>query len=283
MKLSEINIRDPYILTYQGKYYLYGTRAASTWGEMNGFDCYVGDSLEEWEGPIEIFKKPDGFWANQNYWAPECYYYDNNFYLITTLGADNRKKGVHVLKADNPLGPFEYQRQLTLKNQECIDGTIYEENSKKYLVYSRTFQDSAFGDMYALEISMDFKKIKENPFRLFSANEASWANPIPFAKSEFGLDGDFYFTDGPCLIRKENELLMLWSSWASKGYSVGIAKSTSKKIKGPWTQVKQPIIEDGGHGMIFRDLDGEYFYTYHYPNESEQERPKLVLLNNLIK
>jgi len=27
MKSNEINIRDPYILPYDGKYYLYGTRS----------------------------------------------------------------------------------------------------------------------------------------------------------------------------------------------------------------------------------------------------------------
>lgn len=27
MKTKEVNIRDPYVLPYQGKYYLYGTRS----------------------------------------------------------------------------------------------------------------------------------------------------------------------------------------------------------------------------------------------------------------
>ena len=52
MKREEINIRDPFVLVYDGKYYLYGTRGATCWGEADGFDCYVGTDLEEFEGPF---------------------------------------------------------------------------------------------------------------------------------------------------------------------------------------------------------------------------------------
>ena len=31
IKRTEINIRDPFVLTYNGKYYLYGTRGAECW------------------------------------------------------------------------------------------------------------------------------------------------------------------------------------------------------------------------------------------------------------
>ena len=52
MKLCEINIRDPFILPYHEKYYLYGTRVTSpTQGLPEGFDVYVSDDLEEWSEP----------------------------------------------------------------------------------------------------------------------------------------------------------------------------------------------------------------------------------------
>lgn len=76
MKTTEINIRDPYILVHGSKYYLYGTRSATCWRPADGFDCYVSEDKENWEGPIEIFHRPEGFFADQNYWAPECIYYE---------------------------------------------------------------------------------------------------------------------------------------------------------------------------------------------------------------
>ena len=42
------------------------------------------------------------------------------------------------------------------------------------------------------------------PVTLFSAAEAKWAKPVPFAKAEFGMDGDVYFTDGPCVVKMES-------------------------------------------------------------------------------
>ncbi len=49
MKREDINIRDPYVLVDEGKYYLYGTRSETCWGEAFGFDCYVSDDLENFE------------------------------------------------------------------------------------------------------------------------------------------------------------------------------------------------------------------------------------------
>lgn len=52
--------------------------------------------------------------ADQNYWAPECIYYEGAFYLITTLGSSNRKKGIYVLRSEQPTGPFEvYSERIT--------------------------------------------------------------------------------------------------------------------------------------------------------------------------
>ncbi len=76
---EKVNIRDPYILLHEGIYYLYGTRSATCWGEADGFDCYKSEDLENWEGPIEIFHRPEGFFADRNYWAPECYFVNGYF------------------------------------------------------------------------------------------------------------------------------------------------------------------------------------------------------------
>lgn len=61
MKLTDINIRDPYILCSGDWYYMYGTRAETCWGAAEGFDCFKSKDLENWEGPFEIFHKPEDF------------------------------------------------------------------------------------------------------------------------------------------------------------------------------------------------------------------------------
>jgi GH43 family beta-xylosidase len=277
MNIKEINIRDPYILPHDGKYYLYGTRSATTWGPADGFDCYVSEDLNEWEGPIEIFHRPEGFFADREYWAPECVFYQGAFYLITTFGAEHTKKGVYVLRSDSPTGPFAvYSERLTPKNWVCIDGSIYFEDAHTpVLFFSHSFEDSPTGDMCMIYLQEDLKAAKGEPIKLFEAADASWAKPVPFAKAEFGMDGDVYFTDGPGVIKMEDgKLYMTWSSWSVAAYAVGVAVSDSGSVRGPWRQVEQPLYpENGGHGMVFRDFEGTLRFTLHSPNTKFEERP----------
>lgn len=276
MRIEDINIRDPYILAYDKKYYLYGTRSNTCWGKADGFDCYISEDLKEWNGPIEIFHKSEDFFADENYWAPECYFYKNEFYLVTTLGSSDRKKGVYVLKSTKPEGAFSfYSGPLTPEDWSSIDGTLYFDEENIYLIFSHSFEDNPNGDMCVVEVSKDLKESIGSPVKLFSASEVSWAKPIPFAEKEFGIKGDVYLTDGPCVTKLDGgELLMIWSSWSTKGYAVGQAISESGSIFGPWNQVETPLFsENGGHGMLFKTYNDELKYTLHFPNDLYKERP----------
>lgn len=278
MKIEDINVRDPYVLLHDGVYYLYGTRSATCWGPADGFDCYRSSDLEDWEGPFEVFHRPEGFFADRSYWAPECYAHDGKFYLIATLGASERKKGVYALAANTPLGPFipVSDGPLTPADWVCIDGSIFwDGEGTPYLIFSHSFEDTPDGDMCAVELSSDLCRAVSHPVKLFSAADAPWAVPVPFAEAEFGMTGDVYFTDGPCVHRMENSaLVMLWSGWSDQGYAVGTAVSPNGELFGPWHHHREKLFpRDGGHGMLFRDKDGRLIYTLHYPNERYREHP----------
>ncbi len=276
MKTNEINIRDPYVLLHEDRYYLYGTRSESCWGEAEGFDCYVSADRENWEGPVEVFHRPEGFWADRAYWAPECVYYRDAFFLITTLGAADRKKGIYVLRSDSPLGPFvPFGARLSPEDWSCIDGTLYLEEGKPWLIFSHSFEDDPKGDMCLLPLKEDLSAAVGEPVTLFSAAEAPWARPVPFAKTEFGMEGDVYFTDGPCVKKlHDGELIMTWSSWSEQAYAVGVAMSENGRVRGPWRQLGTPLYPaNGGHGMIFTEKDGSLCFTLHTPNDKYLERP----------
>ncbi len=276
MKRTDINIRDPFVLVSGGKYYLYGTCSATCWGKAESFSCYVSPDLEEWEGPIEIFRRPEGFWADRCYWAPECYQRNGKFYLITTLGGDRVKKGVHVLVSDAPTGPFAYVSQLTPENWCCIDGSLYfPEQGSPWLLFSHSFEDDGCQDMCAVALQEDLLAPAGDPIVLFRVSDAPWAVPVPFAKAEFGMDGDIYFSDGPCaLMLKNGALAVIWSGWSHQGYAVGIAVSDSGSMSGPWRQEPVPLVPgNAGHGMAFTALDGKRYYALHSPNDKYQERP----------
>ena len=276
MKSSEINIRDPFVMLYGDKYYLYGTRAQTAWGEASGFDCYVSEDLEEFEGPVEVFRRPEGFFADRYYWAPECYSYNGCFWLVVTLGSQTVKKGIYLLRSSSPTGPFElYGKRLTPEDMTCIDGTLYFEDGKPYLIFSHSFEDGVReGEFDLVRLTSDLKPSGDIK-TLISAATADWARPVPFAKAEFGMDGDVFFSDGPSIIRGDDgRLYMAASSWGQKGYAVGVAVSGSGSVDGPWHWQKEALYpENGGHGMFFEDKLGRKLFALHYPNDKLKEHP----------
>jgi len=68
---------------------------------------------------------------------------------------------------------------------------------------------------------------------------------------------------------------MLWASFVSNNtYALGIARSQSGGISGPWVQEEQPLYQnDGGHAMVFRTFGGELMLAIHTPNQTPDERP----------
>ena len=295
MKREEINIRDPFILKSNGKYFLYGTRSATTWSMAEGFDCYESADLSEWDGPFEIYHRPEDSIFDRCYWAPECYEYQGRYYLITTLGTEAGHKGVYALVSDSPKGPFAMHSRgsLTPEKWLCIDGTLYfAEDEKIYLVFSHSFEDIRDGEVCAVELNSDLTEAAGNAFTLFRASDADWSVPIPFARGEFGVQGDVFFSDGPFVCRlADGKLSILWSGWSKDGYAVGQAVSESGYLTGRWTHLEGMFYApNGGHGMLFETMEGELCYTLHYPDDKYKESPvffsveeegdRLIIKNN---
>ena len=49
MKLSQIHVRDPFVLPVDGVYYLYGTIRGTRRGDTMEFPAYTSRDLTEWE------------------------------------------------------------------------------------------------------------------------------------------------------------------------------------------------------------------------------------------
>ena len=198
MKREEINIRDPFVLTRNGQYYLYGTRGATCWGPADGFDVYVSRDLENWDGPFECFHNDGTFWADRNYWAPEVHEYHGKLYMLASFKREDLCRGTAILTADNPLGPFvpHSDGRVTPSNWECLDGTLYvSPDDKPYLVFAHEWVQVGDGEICAMPLSDDLSRAIGEPKLLFHASEAEWARLVHHRSS--GRDG--YVTDGPSM------------------------------------------------------------------------------------
>lgn len=272
MKRTDINIRDPFVLVHEGAYYLYGTRGATCWGPADGFDVYVSRDLENWDGPFVCFHNDGSFWADRNYWAPEVYFYQGAFYMFASFKHPDVKRGTAVLRAESPLGPFVPHSDgcVTPRDWECLDGTLYVSKAgKPYMVFCHEWVQAGDGEVCAIELTGNLRAPVGEPKLLFHASDASWCKLMHHSSGKSGC-----VTDGPFFWRTEDgTLLCLWASFSEGGYTEGVAVSDNGEIDGKFTQVEPLFMDDGGHGMVFRALDGQLHLTLHSPNAHLEERP----------
>lgn len=268
LKLSDINIRDPFILCENSNYYLYGTRAKNFGRRVNGFDVYTSKDLENWSSAKHCFNAGK-FGLNSGVcWAPEVHKYGEKYYMFATFTRKNGMRGTFSLVCDTPDGEFVKHSNdaLTPKEWECLDGTLYiSKNGNPYLVFCHEHTQIIDGTVCYIRLNDDLSEPIGEAVTLFHGSEPYWADRLS--------KGEHYITDGPFMYRKsENDLYMIWSTFIGGKYAQCIAKSDNGEIDGNFIHLEPLIKNDGGHGMLFSAND-ELYLTYHYPNKSKLERP----------
>lgn len=275
MKITDINIRDPFVLNDNNKYYLYGTRADNFGVNTKGFDVYVSDDLVDWSAPVECFNSEINNLNKAVNWAPEVHKYNGAYYMFATFTKENDLRGTYVLKSNSPLGPFvpHSNGALTPYEWECLDGTFYiNKNGDPYLVFCHEHTQIKDGTICYTKLSHDLKNSVTEPVTIFSASSLKQASP---------LKNGNYVTDGPFMFRtKDGTLLMIWSTFINGEYAECIAKSDNGDIDGNFVHLNPFITDDGGHGMIFT-ADNRLMLTFHSPNKTNFERPVFKELTDI--
>ena len=280
MHTSEIQIRDPFILKYANRYYMFGSTDKDIWrGPGTGFNVYISGDLENWGEPIPAFRPPDAFWGTDNFWAPEVYEYGGAFYMFASFIGKGYKRGTAILKAEKPEGPYfpHSQGAVTPKDWMCLDGTFYLDRGKKpWIVFCHEWVQIGDGTVCAARLSDDLTKIVTGPVTLFRSKDAYWSTEV-YSPSN-NMHG--FVTDGCSMYRMKNgKLLLLWSCMGKQGYCIAYAVSETGEIDGPWKQADKPLFDrDGGHGMIFSSYDGRLLLSIHSPNDTPNERALFIEL-----
>jgi beta-xylosidase len=270
--LKDIRLRDVCVLPQNGTYYMVGP------GRGAAVVQYTSKDLLTWEGPKEIYRAPAKLWGDtviNAVWAPELHAYKGKYYLFLTFSTNHLMaeqwlnwrprvvRASQILVSDSPTGPFKEfaHHGTTPPGLITLDGTLWEEDGKPYMIYSHEWIQISNGAMECLPLKADLSEAAGPPTLLFRANKAPWS----VASEAEGC----YVTDGPYLYTsKSGKLFMIWSSFGKGGYTVGLAVSASGKVAGPWTQQATPLFEnDGGHGMLFKTFDGKLLMALHTPND----------------
>ncbi len=275
MKLSDINIRDPFIVPFENKYYMYGTRGKGCWESKKtpgmGFDVYVSDDLEQWSEPKSVFEASEDFWATHNFWAPEVHYYNGKFYMFASFMAQGKNRSTQILICDTPDGQFKPLTNSPITPEEwmSLDGTLYiDKKGAPHIIFCHEHSQISNGTVCEMQLSNDLTRAVSEPRLLFKGSDPWWAR-----KNHHN-----YVTDGPFMFKGESgKLYMIWSSFNDSGYVQAACYSDNGDIDGNFCHDIPLISEkDGGHGMIFTAFDGKNYLVLHRPNSNPDERPVLT-------
>ncbi|MHB1354383.1 MAG: glycoside hydrolase family 43 protein [Anaerolineae bacterium] len=275
MNLDTVRMRDPFVLPVPADklYYLYCN--AEQEHKPVGFDVYTSRDLVEWSGPNPVFRAGDDFWADRDFWAPEVHHYAGSYYLFASFKADGICRGTQIMRSAAPGGPFVpiSAGPVTPRDWECLDGTLYVDEQAPWIVFCHEWTQVKDGEMCAMPLSTNLTHALKGSLLLFKASQAPWVTPFPWENN--------WVTDGPCLYRTPaGSLLMVWSSFTETGYSVGIARSGSGTLAGPWQhQAKTLYHQNGGHGSLFRTFEGRLMLAFHQPNSGAVERAHFIPLD----
>lgn len=255
-QMEEIHLRDPFIIREGEWYYLTGTLSHKNISDGYGVPLYKSKDLKTFEGPMLIVEQEKGFKDYSCFWAPEIHKVGGEFWLFVTLEPKGGKRGTYLFTSNKIDDTYTFRARVTPKDMFSLDGTLWEEEGKKWIVYCYEWVEAVDGHVRAVELKEDLSGIKEETdVLLFKASDNVF----------YPRKNPHKITDGPFLYREKGALKMLWSTVSANGYIL-ISATSKGGLFDEWVQDKLLYDKDGGHGMVFETFEGDRKIVLHSPN-----------------
>ncbi len=240
---------DPFILTWEGKYYLYSTNSAN-----NGFKVYESEDFSTWKDKGYCLQKgkADSPVGSGGFWAPEVYRIDGRFYMFYVTD-----ENIGVAVSDSPLGPFtKYSDGVVFKGTQAIDPHLFiDDDGQMYLYYVKFG-----GGNHIYGAKFDLKTCKVSGEKHLLSVSEPWETVMN------------KIAEGPFMLKNNGVYYLTYSAnhYKSQGYAVGCATSSSPL--GSFEKCEyNPILSSNGlikavgtgHHSFFTANNGELFIVYH--------------------
>jgi GH43 family beta-xylosidase len=271
-KVNTLCNPDPYMIYHDGWYYSYTTG-------WEGVNVLRSQDLQSFEHMGYALSREDQL----AYWAPAVIFYEGKFYMYYSSIPDGETDPhlgyMKVAVADNPLGPFEYQK--TLFDKFTIDADVVVQNNELYLFYvAMSSANGKDGVMIFLDKLLD-------PFTLEGKPRMVVAPTIEeevFIRNRFGDGKDWYTIEAPCYFERGGVGFLLYSgnAFMHEDYFVGYATcdaglplSEAVFQKHPSDHVYAPLIGKDefmtgcGHNSVVQGPNGELLMAYHGRDRAE--------------
>jgi len=257
---STLQGADPYVLSYDGKYYCYSTSAPL------GYYVYVSDDMVNWTNEGLCIEEAWGIKKEGWYWAPEVIEHNGKFYMM--MSVDER---IGFAVADSPLGPFIPEETWIFTS--TIDGHVFIDDDGQAYLYYVSWKNGVYG-IYGCELEDDIVTVREGTEKLLLRPEDSWEKR------------EGHVTEGPFIL-KHNDLYYLTYSgtgYESHDYAVGYAISDSPL--GEYERYEaNPILTKTsqsfgpGHHSFTTSKGGELFMVYHIHKSESTVHPRMICID----
>ena len=255
--LNDLHLRDPFIITEGDYYYLTGTLSHENISDGYGVPIYKSKDLKTWAGPELIVDREDGLRDFSCFWAPEIHKVDGEYWLFVTLEPKGGKRGTYLFRSKEIDGKYDMVARVTPEDMFSLDGTLWEENGEKYVVYCYEWVEAKDGHIRAVKLLEGGSGIDDSTDTLLFKASANVFYPRLNPNK---------ITDGPFLYKDGEKLKMLWSTVGGKKAYMLLSATSSGGLFGEWTQDTLIYDNDGGHGMVFDTFDGQRKILIHAPN-----------------
>lgn len=264
--LPEREIADPFVLRFDGQYYLYSTT------DGRGYEVFVSEDLVDWKNKGRVFSDPRG-----GDWAPEVFHNrrgDGRFYLYYTdnIGGPRRgplEKQIGVAVADNPLGPFVDKAVLATHS---IDAHLFEDDDGRLFLY---YVDLTGGFKIMVQPMADPLSKTGEPKPVIRPTQ-DWEK----------RSGEV--TEGPFMLKHKGMYYLMYSGSGADSPNYGIGYATSKSPTGPFVKYAgNPIAQRGGnvsgpgHHCVVEGPDGKLWMLYHQKWNTEVNWRRFLALDPL--
>jgi beta-xylosidase len=269
---------DPFVLFYEGKYYMYSTTEsartlvgandfATDTPEGDGIFVYVSNDLKCWEKHGYALKKGDSI-GEKWFWAPEVLEYRGEFYMV--YAADEH---IAIAKASHPLGPFKQENKRWLRDGMAIDGSfLVDDDGTVYLYYARL---GGGNRIFVAKMKDDLSGIEEEYENCLIEAEAPWETL------------DCLIAEGPFAIKHKGLYYLTYSCNHTRCVDYAVGYAVSKSPLGPFERFYgNPILKRNGnligvgHHSFFHAEDGTLLCAYHcHSIGTENFKPRLSCIN----
>ncbi len=241
---------DPAPLVYHDTVFLYtGHDEDDAFGfKMHDWLLYTSTDMVNWTDHGAIASVKDFKWAgvDNGAWASQCINRNGKFYLYCSMP---NNKGIGVLVADSPYGPFKdpIGKALIHNSSDDIDPTVFvDDDGQAYLYWGNP-------NMYYIKLNQDMVSYSGEIVKDPSIAKVK-SKPDPF-----------HYQEGPWAFKRDGKYYM---AYASTCCPEGIGYAMSSSATGPW-EYKGSIMDgdprsSGNHPGIINYKGTWYVFGFNY-------------------